>query len=66
MDRRDPPRQEQVRKIAQEHSMARFQFDQQPETGRGPRALNALVGDLIHAQYPGGFVHEYTLEGEEN
>ena len=42
--------------------MARFQFGQQPEAGCGRCALNSLVCD----QNPGGFVHEYTLEGEKN
>jgi hypothetical protein len=59
---RDSARQEQVRQIAEEHTMARFQFDQQPETGYGPGALNSVVYD----QCPGGFVHGYTLEGEKN
>jgi hypothetical protein len=35
-DLRDSPRKEQVRQIAEEHAMARFQFDQQPETGYRP------------------------------
>jgi hypothetical protein len=41
--------------------MARFQFDQQPETRSGRRAMNNLVCD----QNPTGFVHGHTRQEEK-
>ena len=57
-DLRESPRQKQVPQVAEEDAMARFQFDQQPET-RCAGSLDSLVCD----QNRRGFFHGYTPEG---